>query len=65
MEKTANSVDFLDFGYSPINMEETLKQRIINPKKKKIIIYGVRYIRHINEKKELKITRKKYQNNII
>ncbi len=56
MNKTTNKGDFLDFAYSPPDIE--FKQRIINPEKKKITFYGVRYIKLINEK-ELKIYRKR------
>ncbi len=61
MEKTPISHDFLDWGYSPVNNDDSdepnkldkiiatgdtnLKQRIVNPKKKKIVSYGSRYIK--------------------
>lgn len=71
MEKTSNStsfIDFLEFAYSPTNQEDESKskQRIVNPRNKKITTYGVRYIKNeINENKQIKILRKKNSTNII
>ena len=56
MNKTTNKGDFLDFAYSPIDIN--FNQRIINPEKKKIIIKGVRYLKE-NNNIEIKIHRKK------
>ena len=52
MEKTSNSIDFLDFAYSPIDQNKESKQRIVNPKKKKITTYGTRTIKNENINKE-------------
>jgi hypothetical protein len=56
MNKTPNKDHFLDFAYSPIDYD--IKQRIVNPKKKKIIFFGKRFLKEINEN-EFKINRKK------
>jgi hypothetical protein len=56
MNKSTHKDHFLDFAYSPIDNE--FKQRIIYPKRKKIIINGIRYLKELNEN-EFKINRKK------
>lgn len=56
MNKTTIKGDFLDFAYSPIDIN--FNQRMIQPVKKKIIIKGVRFLRENNDK-EIKIFRKK------
>jgi hypothetical protein len=56
MNKTTNKGDFLDYAYSPVNIE--FNQRIINPVKKKITFKGIRYLKELNEQ-EIKIHRKK------
>jgi hypothetical protein len=56
MNKTTNKCDFLDYAYSPVNIE--FNQRIINPGKKKITFKGIRYLKELNEQ-EIKIHRKK------
>jgi hypothetical protein len=56
MNKTTNKEDFIDFAYSPINIE--FNQRIINPEKRKKTFRGIRYLKELNEK-EIKIHRKK------
>jgi hypothetical protein len=68
MKKTSNSIsfiDFLEFAYSPTNQDDDpkSKQRIVNPKKKKITSYGVRYIKNeIDDNNQLKILRIKISN---
>ncbi len=70
MEKTSNSIgliDFLEFAYSPTDEveEQKTKQRIVNPKKKKITTYGSRIIKNENTEKEEqtnKILRRKISN---
>jgi hypothetical protein len=56
MNKTTNKGEFLDYAYSPVNIEHN--QRIINPKKKKITFSGIRYLKE-NNNIEIKIHRKK------
>ena len=65
MNKTPIKDYILDYAYSPIEIDDEFKQRIIYPKKKIIKIYGVRYIKQINDEVELKIYRKKKPNNSI
>jgi hypothetical protein len=71
MKKTSNSIsfiDFLEFAYSPTNQDDQnddpkSKQRIVNPKKKKITIFGVRYIKNeIDDNNQFKILRRKISN---
>lgn len=70
MKKTSNSIsyiDFLEFAYSPTNQDPNQdpksKQRIVNPKKKKITTYGIRYIKNeIDDNNQLKILRIKISN---
>ena len=69
MKKTSNSIEFLNYAYSPVHQDiptdTNYVQRIINPKKKKIITYGKRYIK--NETKDtyentIKLLRRKISN---
>jgi hypothetical protein len=72
MKKKSNSssfIDFLEFAYSPTNQNQDQdpdpksNQRIVNPKKKKITTYGVRYIKNeIDNNNQLKILRIKISN---
>jgi len=59
MNKTTIKSDFIDFAYSPIDIN--FNQRILQPVKKKIIIKGVRFLRD-NNNKEIKIFRKNLTN---